>query len=81
MPIKPTDMPPVEEPDDSDVIALFPANGKGRKFTMGKLRAEMRNRATHTGTQTASTISDFAEAASAAAPVQSVAGLQRGRAC
>jgi hypothetical protein len=33
-----------------------------------------RNRTNHTGTQTASTISDFATAAATAAPVQSVAG-------
>ncbi|WOD37375.1 hypothetical protein [Nodosilinea sp. E11] len=33
-----------------------------------------RNRANHTGTQTADTIADFAEAAAEAAPVQSVAG-------
>lgn len=36
--------------------------------------AQLRDRGTHTGTQTASTISDFTSAASAAAPVQSVAG-------
>ena len=36
--------------------------------------AQLRDRATHTGNQTASTISDFNTVASAAAPVQSVAG-------
>lgn len=36
--------------------------------------ANLRDRSTHTGTQTASTISDFNAAASTAAPVQSVAG-------
>lgn len=38
--------------------------------TENQTDAYLRNRANHTGTQTASTISDFAEAASAAAPVQ-----------
>jgi hypothetical protein len=35
---------------------------------------DARSRSTHTGTQPSSTISDFSESASAAAPVQSVAG-------
>jgi len=42
--------------------------------TANQTDAYLLNRANHTGTQTASTISDFAASASAAAPVQSVAG-------
>ncbi len=42
--------------------------------TANSTDAALRDRATHTGTQTASTISDFNTAASTAAPVQSVAG-------
>lgn len=42
--------------------------------TVNSTDAQLRNRVTHTGTQTASTISDFNAAASIASPVQSVAG-------
>jgi len=42
--------------------------------TANATNAQLRDRSTHTGTQTASTISDFNTAAAAAAPVQSVAG-------
>lgn len=42
--------------------------------TVNSTDAELRDRATHTGTQLSSTISDFDVAASDAAPVQSVAG-------
>ena len=42
--------------------------------TANSTDAQLRDRATHTGTQLAATISDFAAAASAASPVQSVAG-------
>ena len=42
--------------------------------TANATNAQLRDRSTHTGTQTASTISDFNTAAASAAPVQSVAG-------
>jgi hypothetical protein len=42
--------------------------------TANSTDSQLRDRATHTGTQTASTISDFNTASSTAAPVQSVAG-------
>ena len=42
--------------------------------TANATNAQLRDRSTHTGTQIASTISDFNAAAAAAAPVQSVAG-------
>ena len=42
--------------------------------TANATNAQLRDRSTHTGTQAASTISDFNTAAAAAAPVQSVAG-------
>jgi hypothetical protein len=42
--------------------------------TANASNAELRDRSTHTGTQTAATISDFNSTAAAAAPVQTVAG-------
>ncbi|MFG0381102.1 hypothetical protein ACF8C6_09075 [Pseudomonas sp. zbq_18] len=47
-------------------------DGIATNATANSTDVELRDRSTHTGTQTASTISDFNAAASAAAPVQSV---------
>lgn len=51
-------------------------DGVATGATANATNAQLRDRSTHTGTQTSVTISDFATAAASAAPVKTVAGAQ-----